>query len=1174
MPLPHRPATFVLLCAAVTALGVCALEARPPQTSVAAVPVSTTSLVEAGRYDDAQAMAEREFRNVEAASDPGSAGEALLEALIVNGHGSETRTRALANRLIEAARSSNAAAGRVATRLRLLADALLEAGDHAEAVATYRQALTTRGGLGRGETLEHAYDLEHLARALTEVLATDVSAFDEAMPLVEQALAIYRESGQPHDVARALQVRGLLAQNKGENLRARNDFEQSLSLLTATRPSHPETATALLHLGEQLGFDGSLGRAEEMVAMACTALEDMLRAGHPAIANCLRSWGLVKEELGDVAAARALRERGLAIAESALGPDHPRVAVQVNDLAINYFTDGEFAGARALYEKANSIYTRRLGPDSNGAIVAQFNLALVDSRLGDFREASRTLARVIAVWSRVRGPEHDNVARAIAALADVQSQQGRDSDAQRSYARALAIRERIYGPNHVLVARTLSNLAMTYSRLGDSRRAFELSSRALNIWEQGRAENGLAEGLVTHGQIMARQGDVAAAATAHRRALEIWTRVLGPAHPTVAENETALAGIQARLGESADSFTRGLRAQRITRGHALLTLGSLPERQALEYARTWPKGLDLAMSFAMTPADSGAVLNEVILGRSLTLDEMSLRRRATAEAEGQDTRVLWDRLRSARQRLANLVVRGPSGDGHAYAALVDDARRDKEDAERVLAERSDTFRTNARRATIGLAEVRAALPEGTALVSFSRYDRTVVTPSANPARAATARTIPSYMAFVLRPGATEPVAVPLGSATAIEASITAWRDELVGGVARQPLDLVAAEKALRVPGTALRRRIWDPIAMHLEGATRLFVVPDSAINLVPFAALPAASGGYLLEHGPVIHYLSAERDLATPEPARTTTPGTLLAVGGPAFSTREVFASARTKPGPATSPRPEAVIATRGAGVSAACVGFRTMTFNPLPAARAEAEEVAKLWTSSRGAAGDPAQTLLGPVASEASFKQMAPGRRVLHLATHGFFLGDECDGAVAPGTRAVGGLTSAATSAKAAPLSRPRPRRQPLTPENPLLLSGLALAGANRRASAGADEDDGILTAEEVAGLDLTGLDWAVLSACDTGLGVVRVGEGVLGLRRAFQMAGARTVIMSVWSVEDRSTRQWMRALYQGRFERGLDTADAVHQAGLSTLRARRSATGSGHPFFWAGFVAAGDWR
>ena len=198
----------------------------------------------------------------------------------------------------------------------------------------------------------------------------------------------------------------------------------------------------------------------------------------------------------------------------------------------------------------------------------------------------------------------------------------------------------------------------------------------------------------------------------------------------------------------------------------------------------------------------------------------------------------------------------------------------------------------------------------------------------------------------------------------------------------------------------------------------------------------------------------------------------------------------------------------------------------------------------------------------------------MLHLATHGFYLGDECDGPLPQNTRAVGGLTSGAAPASPARAGRPRASDVQTSPENPLLLSGLAFAGANRRSSAGADEDDGILTAEEVAGLDLTGLDWAVLSACDTGLGVVRVGEGVLGLRRAFQMAGARTVIMSVWSVEDRSTRQWMRALYAGRFERGLDTADAVHQAALSTLHARRSATGSGHPFFWAGFVAAGDWR
>jgi CHAT domain-containing protein len=143
---------------------------------------------------------------------------------------------------------------------------------------------------------------------------------------------------------------------------------------------------------------------------------------------------------------------------------------------------------------------------------------------------------------------------------------------------------------------------------------------------------------------------------------------------------------------------------------------------------------------------------------------------------------------------------------------------------------------------------------------------------------------------------------------------------------------------------------------------------------------------------------------------------------------------------------------------------------------------------------------------------------------------------------------------------------------ENPLLLAGLALAGANQRRSSKAEQDDGILTAEEIAGLNLQGTEWAVLSACDTGLGEIRAGEGVFGLRRAFQVAGARTVIMTLWSVEDRSAMQWMRALYEGRLRRGLTTADAVRDASLT--RQRRAHGESDHPFHWAGFVASGDWR
>jgi CHAT domain-containing protein len=109
---------------------------------------------------------------------------------------------------------------------------------------------------------------------------------------------------------------------------------------------------------------------------------------------------------------------------------------------------------------------------------------------------------------------------------------------------------------------------------------------------------------------------------------------------------------------------------------------------------------------------------------------------------------------------------------------------------------------------------------------------------------------------------------------------------------------------------------------------------------------------------------------------------------------------------------------------------------------------------------------------------------------------------------------------------------------------------------------------------LNLEGTEWVVLSACDTGTGQIKAGEGVFGLRRAFQIAGVRTVIMSLWSVEDQSTRTWMRALYIERFQKGASTADAVRNASVQVLQARRARSESTHPFYWAAFVAAGDWR
>src|SRR5437667_189894 len=170
--------------------------------------------------------------------------------------------------------------------------------------------------------------------------------------------------------------------------------------------------------------------------------------------------------------------------------------------------------------------------------------------------------------------------------------------------------------------------------------------------------------------------------------------------------------------------------------------------------------------------------------------------------------------------------------------------------------------------------------------------------------------------------------------------------------------------------------------------------------------------------------------------------------------------------------------------VRSSCGSFQSLRFAALPGSRREVNDVAGLWRKFGGGTardGESSQVLVGRDANEKAFKQLAPGTRVLHLATHGFFLGEVCASAL-DGTRSVGALAAVKPVAK-----KPEPRVA--NGENPLLLSGLALAGANHRALARPDEEDGVLTAWEVASLSLEGVEWAVLPSCDTGLGELKSG-------------------------------------------------------------------------------------
>jgi CHAT domain-containing protein/Tfp pilus assembly protein PilF len=799
--------------------------------------------------------------------------------------------------------------------------------------------------------------------------------------------------------------------------------------------------------------------------------------------------------------------RAVGLKQKLLGPDHSEVGVSLRLLGDLYHVRADYERARGYYERAVAIHekaTDQVGQQAN----ALKELGMLLTKSGEFTDAKSAFERALSIREKNFAPDTLNTAMLLSDYGVSLRESGRYDEARDKFLRASAIFEKKMGADHVMIAECLVEYGALLNKMGRPAEAKPVLEHALAIEEKAYppTQADLAFVLSHLAAASTALGEYDRARPMYERALAIAEPVYGPDHPEVARMLAGYATLLAKMNDRAGALAAALRTEKIGREHLLATIRQTPERQALHYAATRATALDLMLELAVKDRDARAPVYDALMrSRAVVFDEIAARHQAMAKSHDAEVARLADALSTARTGLARLVVQGPARfQKGGYAAAVQSAREDKDRIERELAAKSAAFRAELARTDAGARDVLATLAPGDALVSFVRFGKD-----------------PSYLAFVQRAGAADPSVIRLGSARRIEQHVAALREQMEAQAGSGGRAETLSEKQYRETGSALRREIWDPLAPSLAGAKRVFLAPDNALHLVDFAALPDSAGGYLVEHAPLLHYLSAERDLiAAP---RTGMGRGLLALGNPAFD---------------RTPKEPQLSATVFRGARSSCADFRSMHFDPLPGSFRDVKQIGAVWEKT-GAGGVIERT--GERASGNGFKQDAPGRRVVHVAAHGFFLGGTC------------------------PSSNVE-----VTGENPLLLSGLALAGANRRESS----EDGIVTAEEIASLDLNGVEWAVLSACETGVGKFLAGEGVFGLRRAFQVAGTRTVITSLWPVSDDATEYWMASLYRKRFVNHLDTAQSVRAASLETLARRRERGLSTHPFYWAGFIAVGDWR
>jgi CHAT domain-containing protein/tetratricopeptide (TPR) repeat protein len=1030
----------------------------------------------------------------------------------------------------------------------------------------------TRLGPNRPET---AASLTALARAVSDSNAA------AAHPMFERAFAI-RESTLTADdpeLARGWYWLAWSLRQTNQLPKARVTCERTLDMQRRMLPpNHPSLGSTLYVYGSILRLMNDLGAARVQLEDALAIREKALGPAHPDVGWVLRELGSVTTNLGDQGAAREALERAAAIFSD---PDHPMpLALMRIRENLGYLFTGmdQMREARRQLDTALVLCERYAGPDSPLTAGVLGDLGTYFLTTGAWEEAEAALRRGLAITTRTLGPQNPRIGFYCLKLGTLASLMGRYASAESLLVRSIQIKEQL-GPSSPDLVAPLVYLCEARYRLGDYSGARQAFDRMQPIALKAGRKIVVSQGLVSMSRVDFVLGDEAHARALMLTAIRDFEDQYGPQHSDVGNMIGDYATLLAHGTPSPAILDTALIAERITRDFLRLTVRGQSERQSLDLVSAHVSGLSAGLTVAaIGQGDAARAWDGVIRSRALVLDEMAARRRRASGGP------LAHALEEASARLAELVVGGPGKDPVAHQHQVDEARREKERIEGELGASDEADPLLDLSESIGFEDVASHLPEGSALVAYAVYDHLEPRRPPPPQGAGAPRVppeqilpaTPSYLAFVLAPGSREPRAVRLGTRARVDSLVERWGKRAGRDVQGGHLD----EPSYRVAGEALRRAIWDPLASQLGGARRVFIVPDGTLHLVNLEALPARRHEYLVESGPLLHMLATERDLVTT--GRTTTGKGLLAVGGPDFDGAPLLASAEAGSAGGSS----AVYR----GETSECNDLKSAHWPPLPGTLAEARAVAALWSAGAAHAdSDDAEVLTGAAADEASFKHMAPGRRVLHLATHGFFLDTDC-AIGSSNTRGLGGLTETKAAASMLPVEGSGKAASPATKsaatqastttknhairESPLLLSGLVLAGANLHGARAPGEDDGILTAEEIAALDLRGLEWAVLSACETGVGEVRSGEGVLGLRRAFQVAGAHTTIMSLWPVDDASTEAWMKALYEARFARGLDTAEAVRAASLAVLRERRAHHENTHPFYWGAFVAAGDWR
>ena len=971
--------------------------------------------------------------------------------------------------------------------------------------------------------------------------------YNEAEPLYRELLQLCREVLGPRHRATLAILNNLasLYYDQGHYDKAEPLYRETLQLhREILGPRHPDTLIYVDNLALLYHAQGRYDETEPLYREALQLRREVLGPRHPdTLANTSRLADLYKlQKRYDEA--KPLYSKALQLRREVLGPRHPDTLISMDDLALLYIAQGRYDEAELLFREALQLRREVLGPRHIDTLTSMSNLAFLYQVQGFYGKSEPLNRETLRLRREVLGPRHPHTLDSLNNLALMYQGQGRNDEAEPLYREALKLRREVLGPRHTDTLQSMNNLALVYLTQGRDDEAEPLYREALQISQELVEESSKFSTLMLMDNLASlylNQGKHSNAKVLFYEALQLRRKVLGLHHPDTLFSKGRLADVyrkQGRHDEAEPLYREALKGTQgwLSSGHPsrflleeqsslnLIALGRVAD--AVQQLRAMKSPLLTRLGAELSDTEAPRARR---YATTLQIDYQNIvLNLALSPKAGPDATSLAASVALGMKKLRT------SED--AYLAHI--ARQSQDPKARAIA--ADLTNMHSQLAALFHGEGKAAeittliarlQTQEVALAQVSReYGQQLQARELDPAdlrahlapRAAlldlheyhpidfrTDKRGPAHWAGTLLHADGLRV-VDLGPAEPTAQAAQALLDDLDSPAGRQA-------------AAALHEQLLGPFKAELAGLDRLYVAPDGLLHLVPFAALLGPDGRRLAERLD-LRLLQAGRDLLRPDPDPADAARGLLALGGIDFDAAEPSqAASATGPAPTTT------------GVSVAELRSRTaaaiQSFPALPGTAEEVRGIAALYRSVRP--GEPVTVWQGAAASEARLRALEQPPRVLHLATHGFY----------------------------------RPAGAPS--DRPLLLSGVALAGANRALrDAG---QDGILYAIEAQDLNLEGTELVVLSACETGQGQVDYGEGVSGLVQALRTAGARHVLVTLRPVSDEGAASFMESFYRHWLGQARsDPAAAFQAAQREAIRAASGSPAGGDPT-WAQFVLVG---